>query len=106
MGGNMKEVERLRDIVQNKPKRKMRFIGGRYNGKEVDTWVFVADDETWKFSAFPYLTPNREEIRNRGGLVPCAELDDMPRVNGYVGPMYDDGCLRYETQEMYDVFSV
>lgn len=106
MEGNKNDVERLRDNVLNKPKRLMIFVGGRYDGKEVYSHEFVKDESKWKFSEFPYAMRNYEERRKRGDIVPCAELDDMPKVKGYLGPMFDMGILRYESQDAYAMFSM
>ena len=47
---------------------------------------------------------NNTEKRNKGMCVPRAELDNQPMFEGFVGPMWDGGVLRYETQEVYDMF--
>lgn len=52
------------------------------------------------------FTKDLSEIRNRGGLVQRAELDNKPIFKGYVGPMFDYDCLRYETRKVYDIMSV
>lgn len=61
------------------------------------------------------LTAERSDdlsaIRERGGLVRRAELDNRPVFKGYCGPMWDGmrgpdrAVLRYETWEVYDMLS-
>ena len=76
-------------------------------------------------------TPDRSRERLAGRLVPRKELDNQPKVAGFVGPMWDGeryllhngmmvhtfekvnmqdvaeivGVIRYETQEAYDILS-
>lgn len=76
-------------------------------------------------------TPDRSRERLAGMLVPRKELDNQPKVAGFVGPMWDGeryllddgrmvytfenvnlasvvevvGVIRYETQEAYDILS-
>ncbi len=45
------------------------------------------------------------ELRAKGACVHRAELDNQPEFEGYCGPMWDGGCLRYETWEIYNAFS-
>ena len=45
------------------------------------------------------------ELREQGCCVHRAELDNQPMFEGFLGPMWDGGCLRYETQEVYDMLS-
>ena len=78
--------------------------------------IFVSTDKQgWKCETFtsfeevPYeisgYTEDLSEVRARGGCVHRAELDNQPEYKGFLGPMWDDGRLRYETQEVYDVLS-
>ena len=46
------------------------------------------------------------ELRKRGYCVHREELDNRPRYEGFVGPMWDGGDFRYETQEVYDLLSI
>ena len=76
-------------------------------------------------------TPDRSRERLAGRIVPRKELDNQPKVAGFVGPMWDGerylltdgrlvytfekvnlesvaeivGIIRYETQEAYDLLS-
>lgn len=76
-------------------------------------------------------TPDRSMERLAGRLVPRKELDNQPKIPGYVGPMWDGeryllkggmmvytfdnvdlekveeivGIIRYESQEAYDMLS-
>jgi hypothetical protein len=77
-------------------------------------------------------TPDRSRERLAGMLVPRKELDNQPKVAGFVGPMWDGeryllvdglmvntfekvdladvvevvGVIRYETQEVYNILSM
>lgn len=79
---------------------KAYFAGGRYNGLEIDTQV-ILESNLWNGE----LTEDLSEIRAGGGCVHRAELDNQPKVNGYLGPMWDGDGIRYETQEVYDMLS-
>lgn len=100
-----------------------QFVGGKYNGRVVP--LKLAEQATQARSR------SWAKERAAGSLVPRAELDARPIFPGYVGPMWDGyrlrigkklayefqatpeekvtcekvGCLRYETQEVYDMFS-
>ena len=43
--------------------------------------------------------------RAQGILVHRAELDNQPMFKDFLGPMWDGGILRYETQDVYDILS-
>ena len=45
------------------------------------------------------------ELRAQGRCVHRAELDNQPEYEGFLGPMWDGGMLRYETQKVYDILS-
>ena len=77
------------------------FVGGRYNGVEIDVDEIFTTDGMWSGG----FRPNYSDTRYKGGLVPRAELDNQPLVDGYLPPMWDDGKLRYETSEVYDLLS-
>lgn len=62
------------------------FVGGRLNGISVEETV--AGLFTTKRSR------DWSEERAQGDLVPRAELDNKPKFDGYLGPMWDG--LRYE----------
>lgn len=51
------------------------------------------------------FTKDMTEYRNNGGLCHREELDDQPLLENYLGPMWDGDCLRYETQEAYNILS-
>lgn len=98
-----------------------QFFGGKYNGMTVnyDTLLKMGNGD---------FTKDETEARNKGYLVHRKELDNQPRVTGYLSPMwdglryngkYDFECteqekqtiepvavLRYETQEVYDICSM
>lgn len=55
-------------------------------------------------------TDDQSDIRANGGFTSREELDNQPKLDGYVGPMMDGWrnhkmVLRYETQEIYDALS-
>lgn len=76
---------------------KAEFVGGRYDGRVMDV------SEVEKFCTGH--TEDLSAVRARGGLVHMAELDNQPTVEGYCGPMWDGGKLRYETWEVYEMLS-
>lgn len=74
---------------------------------------FVAKNGVKTFKTFdevPYkirgYVDDFSELRARGHCVHRAELDNKPRYEGFVGPMWDGGDFRYETQEVYDLLSM
>lgn len=71
-----------------------------YGGKLAGTYNV---DELWKFSNGK--TEDLTELRNHGALVHRAELDNQPKLPGYLGPMWDGDALRYETWEVYEQLS-
>ena len=75
------------------------FVGGNLNG------VVCSVEEVKRKYWNGRLTEDLTEARKRGAWVHRAELDNQPEVNGYLGPMWDGGMLRYETQEVYDMLS-
>lgn len=79
---------------------KAYFAGGRYNGLEIDTQV-ILESNLWNGE----LTEDLSELRARGVCVHRAELDNQPKVDGYLSPMWDGDGIRYETQEVYDMMS-
>lgn len=58
------------------------FVGGKYNNQR------MTYHEVMKIYN-GYLSHDFSEERNAGALVPRAELDNQPHVDGYVGPMWD-----------------
>lgn len=80
---------------------KAYFAGGRYNGMTVE----VADiyvNGMWN----GLTSEDHSALRANGVIgVPRKELDNQPKVDGYLGPMWDGDGLRYETQEVYDMLS-
>lgn len=43
---------------------------------------------------------------NLDRMIPRIELVGKPKFIGWLGPMWDGGSLRYETQEVYDLMSM
>ena len=50
-------------------------------------------------------TEDLSELRAQGRCVHRKELDNQPIFDGFLGPMWDGGILRYETPEIYDMLS-
>lgn len=73
------------------------FVGGKYNRQIMDV------EDVRKISNG--TTKDWSKARKVGALVPRAELDNQPKVDGYLGPFWDGGRLRYETREVYDMLS-
>lgn len=74
---------------------------------------FVAKNGVKTFETFeevPYTIRGYEadlsELRAQGRCVHKAELDNKPKYEGFLGPMWDGGDFRYETQEIYDLLSM
>lgn len=61
------------------------------------------------FDEVPYeikgYEPDLSNIRALGYCVHREELDNRPHYEGFIGPMWDGGDFRYETQEIYDMLS-
>lgn len=119
------DVEKMReDFERNEAKFiQYAFYGGRLNGRQFNREQVEAMSDGH--------TPDYSLNREMGGLCPRKELDNQPRVNGYIGPMWDsircvmkDGTvtydfmvidqskvdysfavLRYETQNVYEQLS-
>ena len=75
------------------------FVGDRYNGLEIDV-----EDVLMISNGRRSMDWSAE--RAMGGIVPRAELDNQPLVDGYLTPMWDGGKLRYETQSVYNMLSM
>ena len=74
---------------------------------------FVSEGKVEIFKTFdevPYKIRGYEadlsELRAHGICVHRAELDNKPKYEGFVGPMWDGGDFRYETQGVYDMLSM
>ena len=86
-----------------------QFVGGQYNG------VTAPIEEVLKNYPIKGYTENLTLERAHGACVHRAELDEQPIVEGYLSPMYNGSHrdaegneivhLRYETQEVYDMFA-
>lgn len=74
------------------------FVGGKYNKLE------VTHDELLKLGNGSFKE-DKSIIRKQGVLCHRKELDNQPLIDGYLGPMWDGGRLRYETQEAYNILS-
>ena len=79
-------------------------VGGEYAGTYTEEEVKALPCFTGKYTA------DQSDIRAKGGFTSRVELDNKPKLDGYLGPMmggYRDGkmVLRYETQEVYDRLS-
>lgn len=78
---------------------KAKFVGGRLNGLTTTTEEIKAKYGNGEF------TPDLSFKRSLGIIVRRAELDNQPKVDGYVGPMWNGDHLRYESNEMYERMS-
>ena len=76
------------------------FVGGFLNNQ-----MFADVNDAKKVIQCIGYTEDLTEKRNQGILVRREELDNQPQFEGYLGPMWDGDCLRYETQEVYDMLS-
>ena len=74
------------------------FVGGKLNGQVMDVEQVIAKHCNGEY------TEDLTEVRARGGWCHRKELDNQPMVDGYLSPCWDGGMLRYETQEVYDMF--
>lgn len=68
---------------------------------KVETYSSV-DEVPYKVTGY---TEDLSKRRAEGDLVHRAELDNQPKFYGFLGPMWDGGKLRYETQQVYDALS-
>ncbi|MBR4377335.1 MAG: hypothetical protein IKP50_00395 [Bacilli bacterium] len=75
--------------------------------------IFVRRGSTEYYKSFeeiPYkvrgYSEDLSELRAQGRCVHRAELDNKPEYEGFIGPMWDGGRFRYETQEVYDILSM
>ena len=71
------------------------FVGGKYHGMYMTHRELVSHGNG-KFS--PRWSATKYHNENLINL----DLEDQPLIDGYLGPMWDGGYLRYETQEVYD----
>lgn len=53
-----------------------------------------------------YTQDRKERIQIGFPLTSRVELDLQPELDGYAGPMWDGGKLRYETWEIYEGLSI
>lgn len=49
--------------------------------------------------------PDLSAIRKNGGFCRSELLDNQPVYKGFLPPMLDGGCLRYETEEVCRMLS-
>ena len=80
---------------------KAEFVGGRYHGMIVDVEEIYWPDGMWNGR----WRPDYSVARQKGAIVPRAELDNAPLVDGYLSPMWDGGKIRYETSKVYECMS-
>ena len=74
--------------------------------------IFVRRGKTEEYECLqdvPYevlgFTEDFTSLRKQGICCHRKELDNQPIYDGFLGPMWDGGRLRYETQEVYDILS-
>ena len=73
-----------------------KFFGGRLDG-EVISHVVLMEMKNKGY------TPRWSEMKVHNEKLVNLKLEDQPIIEGYLSPMLDGGCLRYETQEIYDM---
>ena len=71
------------------------FVGGRYHG------CYMTHEEL-KAAGNGKFSLRWSALSEHNPLTENLDLEDQPLVDGYIGPMWDGGRLRYETQEVYD----
>lgn len=62
-------------------------------------------EELKKYYEVIGLSADYSKERKEGLCVPRKELDNQPLLKGFIGPMWDGGKLRYETQDVYEKLS-
>ena len=77
-----------------------------------DNYLYLNSDLITLEDVADYIDMMNEAVkRNQGYIVHRQELDNRPEFKGFLGPMWngvdEEGSpiFRYETQEMYDLFS-
>ena len=73
-------------------------VGGKLNGKYNRKYVIE------HFHSGRY-TQDCSTVREKGFICQRKELDRQPVINGYLGPMWDGGQLRYESFDVYRALS-
>lgn len=83
---------------------KVVICGGKYQG----TYTRKEILEKFPIERFTEDREQEREERKKLGFPANSreELDCQPILPGYIGPMWDGGKLRYETQEVYDALSM
>ena len=76
------------------------FVGGLMNRKIIDTEEAISNGLV-KLTGY---TKDWTLERERGLVSYRAELDNQPKFEGYLGPMWDGDKLRYETLEVYNSY--
>lgn len=74
------------------------FVGGALNGQHIPHIQLMHMENkgyTPRWSAMKVHNPNLINL----------DLEDQPIIEGYLSPMLDGECLRYESQEAYDTLT-
>ena len=74
------------------------FVGGPFHGR------YMTHKELKSHGNGEYA-PRWSAMKYHNPLLINLDIEDQPYVDGYLGPMWDGGYLRYETQEVYDALS-
>ena len=90
----IKELQTMQDGTYAIPHTAF-FVGGRYHGRYM-THKELKNVGNGKFSL------RWSALSDHNPLTENLDLEDQPEVDGYLGPMWDSGYLRYETQDVYD----
>jgi len=97
--GRYKQADRLHGHMTDRisqrfdPNMPVLIVGGDKQGK------YTAQDIVDHFDLNGYVEPSQNPLYTDSQVI------GYPRIKGYVGPMWDDGKIRYESQDAYDFYS-
>ena len=75
------------------PNMPVIIVGGDKQG------CYTAQDIVDYFDINGYVEPSQNPLYTDSQVI------GYPRIKGYIGPMWDDGKIRYESQDAYDFYS-
>lgn len=75
------------------PNMPVIIVGGDKQGR------YTAQDIVDYFDINGYVEPSQNPLYTDSQVI------GYPRIKGYIGPMWDDGKIRYESQDAYDFYS-
>lgn len=97
--GRYKQADRLHGHMTDRisqrfdPNMPVIIVGGDKQGK------YTAQDIVDYFDLNGYVEPSQNPLYTDSQVI------GYPRIKGYIGPMWDDGKIRYESQDAYDFYS-